>query len=82
MPTVQHEASVLQQDEDPDADDHPFGPLIRRAAVEEVERYRTMDRLVPSYQNVISVATLEFNVKLMIAGILPYNAPLFIPYTR
>ncbi|TIB11129.1 hypothetical protein E3P92_02992 [Wallemia ichthyophaga] len=82
VPTVQHEASVLQQDEDPDADDHPFGPLIRRAAVEEVERYRTMDRLVPSYQNVISVATLEFNVKLMIAGILPYNAPLFIPYTR
>ncbi|TIB98529.1 hypothetical protein E3Q18_02027 [Wallemia mellicola] len=82
VPTVQHEASVLQQDEDPDANDHPFGPHVRRQAIEEVERYRTMDRLVPSYQNVISVATLEFNVKLMIAGIIPNNAPLFIPYTR
>ena len=82
IPTVQHDASVFQQDEDADSNDHPRGPELRRNAIDEVERYRTMDRLVPSYQNVISIAALEFNIKLMITGIIPNNGQLYIPYTR
>ena len=33
-------------------------------AIAEVDRYRNMDRLIPSYHNVVTIAALEVGVYL------------------
>ncbi|KAF7302593.1 Transcription initiation factor TFIID subunit 2 [Mycena chlorophos] len=48
----------------------------------EVDRYRSMDRLIPSTHNNVTVAALEFYMVLMVANLIP-SAPLqFFPLTR
>ncbi|KAJ7070580.1 hypothetical protein C8F01DRAFT_1106921 [Mycena amicta] len=50
--------------------------------VSEVDRYRSMDRLIPSTHNNVTVAALEFYMVLMVANLIP-SAPLqFFPLTR
>ncbi|KAF7307415.1 Transcription initiation factor TFIID subunit 2 [Mycena indigotica] len=50
--------------------------------VSEVDRYRSMDRLIPSTHNNVTVAALEFYMILMVANLIP-SAPLqFFPLTR
>lgn len=56
-------------------------PLLL-AAVDEVSRYMSMDRLVPSYRNSITIAGLEWKFKMMLAGLIPADLRLFFAYSR
>ncbi|KDQ63029.1 hypothetical protein JAAARDRAFT_29020 [Jaapia argillacea MUCL 33604] len=51
-------------------------------AVAEVDRYRSMDRLIPSPHNVVTIATIDFYVILGIANLIPYDPRVFFPLTR
>ncbi|GAA5878689.1 hypothetical protein JCM8547_002132 [Rhodosporidiobolus lusitaniae] len=51
-------------------------------AVAEVERYLSADRLVPSYHNVVTVAGIEFMLKLTLASLIPEDRMRFFVYTR
>ncbi|BGP14759.1 hypothetical protein JCM10213_004302 [Rhodosporidiobolus nylandii] len=51
-------------------------------AVLEVERYLSADRLVPSYHNVVTVAGIEFMLKLTMASLIPEDRMRFFVYTR
>ncbi|SNX84333.1 related to TAF2 - component of TFIID complex [Melanopsichium pennsylvanicum] len=51
-------------------------------AVAEVERLQELDRLVPSYHNVIALASLDFQVAMMLANLKPKDLQLFFAYTR
>ncbi|KAI5120798.1 hypothetical protein M0805_002425 [Coniferiporia weirii] len=55
---------------------------LLKAAIVEVERYRSMDRLIPSVHNVVTVATLEFNVMLAMANLVPSDPKVFLTSTR
>ncbi len=41
-----------------------------------------MDRLVPSYRNAITVAVLEFRLKLTLGGLVGLDYNGFLAYTR
>jgi transcription initiation factor TFIID subunit 2 len=41
-----------------------------------------MDRLVPSYQNVVTIAGLECRIKLTLAYLIPLDIRRFLSYTR
>ncbi|KAJ7292844.1 hypothetical protein C8J57DRAFT_1444279 [Mycena rebaudengoi] len=48
----------------------------------EVDRYRSMDRLIPSTHNNVTIAALEFYLVLSVANLIP-SAPIqFFPLTR
>ncbi|GAA5969785.1 hypothetical protein JCM11641_008040 [Rhodosporidiobolus odoratus] len=51
-------------------------------AVAEVERYLSADRLVPSWHNVVTVAGIEFMLKLTLASLIPEDRMRFFVYTR
>ncbi|EJD48509.1 hypothetical protein AURDEDRAFT_112948 [Auricularia subglabra TFB-10046 SS5] len=51
-------------------------------ATAEVERYRTMDRLVPSSHNVVTVSVLEWYILLGLANLKPSDPKLYLMYTR
>ncbi|KDE02980.1 hypothetical protein MVLG_06514 [Microbotryum lychnidis-dioicae p1A1 Lamole] len=51
-------------------------------ALAAVERYLSTDRLVPSFQNAITVAGIEFKLRLMMASLLPEDRMSFFIYTR
>ncbi|KAG8894105.1 hypothetical protein FRB99_001519, partial [Tulasnella sp. 403] len=55
---------------------------LLKAAAMEVERYREMDRLVPSLHNVVSIAALEWNLMLMMGNMIPNDGNIFLKYTR
>ena len=55
---------------------------LRRAACAEVERLQELDRLVPSFHNVITLASIDFALALMFANLRPLDLPLFLGYTR
>lgn len=38
---------------------------LMQKAIAEVERYRNMDRLIPSYHNVVTIAALEVGLHLL-----------------
>ncbi len=44
----------------------PEDANLTQAAVAEVERYRNMDRLIPSANNVVTVACLEVQIIYLI----------------
>ncbi|KAF8910047.1 TATA-binding protein associated factor Taf2 [Gymnopilus junonius] len=48
----------------------------------EVDRYRSMDRLIASPHNVVTIAALEFYMMLGIANLVPSHPRIFFPYTR
>ncbi|KAG6911349.1 hypothetical protein DXG01_001020 [Tephrocybe rancida] len=48
----------------------------------EVDRYRSMDRLIPSTHNCVTIAALEFHMVLGIAGLIPNHPRVFFPLTR
>lgn len=48
----------------------------------EVDRYRSMDRLIPSPHNVVTIAALEFYMMLGIANLVPSHPRMFFPFTR
>ncbi|GAA5961060.1 hypothetical protein JCM3765_006519 [Sporobolomyces pararoseus] len=51
-------------------------------AVQEVERYMAADRLVPGYHNVVTIAGIEFKLKLTLASLIPEDRMLFFSYSR
>lgn len=55
---------------------------LLRQAVTEIDRYRSMDRLIPSYHNVVTIATLDFYVTLSMACLIPHEPRIFFPLTR
>ncbi|KAF8204343.1 hypothetical protein K438DRAFT_1716031 [Mycena galopus ATCC 62051] len=55
---------------------------LLKQSLAEVDRYRSMDRLIPSTHNNVTIACLEFYLVLMVANLIP-SAPLqFFPLTR
>ncbi|KAF8527429.1 hypothetical protein BU17DRAFT_39590 [Hysterangium stoloniferum] len=63
---------------DQNEEDHQLLRLARA----EVERYRTMDRLVPSAHNVVTIAALEWNLILTLANLIPPDPKLYLSFTR
>ncbi|KAG8219438.1 hypothetical protein J3R82DRAFT_365 [Butyriboletus roseoflavus] len=55
---------------------------LLKQAVDEISRYRSMDRLIPSPHNVVTVAALEFYLLLTAANLLPNDLRVFFPLTR
>ncbi|KAG6333744.1 hypothetical protein ID866_5345, partial [Astraeus odoratus] len=55
---------------------------LLKQAVDEVNRYRSMDRLIPSHHNVVTTAALECHLLLMIANLVPSDLRIFFPLTR
>ncbi|KAI6031377.1 hypothetical protein BKA83DRAFT_4199448 [Pisolithus microcarpus] len=53
-----------------------------KQAVEEVNRYKSMDRLIPSPHNVVTIAVLEFYLLLTTANLVPHDLRVFFPLTR
>ncbi|KAK7058614.1 hypothetical protein VNI00_002250 [Paramarasmius palmivorus] len=48
----------------------------------EIERYRSMDRLIPSVHNIVTVATLEFYMVVSVANLIPNAIRIAFPLTR
>ena len=44
---------------------------LLRLSLVEIRRYRNMDRLIPSYHNVVTIATIEVRDNLYAANRLP-----------
>lgn len=83
--TTPPERAELQGDHVPQVVEDPrlkINKDILDAAVAEVDRYRDMDRVIPSWRNSITVSTLEFNLMLMMANCIPNNPIFFLLYTR
>lgn len=53
-----------------------------KQAREEVERYRNMDRLIPSPHNVVTIAALEFHTVLTVSNLAPNESQTLFPLTR
>ncbi|KAJ6601377.1 hypothetical protein DFH09DRAFT_1490642 [Mycena vulgaris] len=55
---------------------------LLKQSLAEVDRYRSMDRLIPSTHNIVTIAALEYYLVLMVANLIP-SAPIqFFPLTR
>lgn len=48
----------------------------------EVDRYRSMDRLIPSPHNIVTTAALEFYALLGVSNLIPSHPRIFFPLTR
>ncbi|KAI9462278.1 hypothetical protein BJY52DRAFT_1203123 [Lactarius psammicola] len=55
---------------------------LLKQSLSEVDRYRSMDRLIPSPHNVVTMATLEFRFLLSVAGLIPNDPRVYFPLTR
>ncbi|KAG9313991.1 hypothetical protein JVU11DRAFT_4768 [Chiua virens] len=55
---------------------------LLKQAVDEISRYRSMDRLISSPHNVVTIAALEFYLLLTAANLLPNDLRVFFPLTR
>ncbi|OBZ68561.1 Transcription initiation factor TFIID subunit 2 [Grifola frondosa] len=55
---------------------------LLKQALAEVDRYRSMDRLIPSYHNVVTIAVIEFHLLLSLANLIPHDPRTFFPLTR
>ncbi|EJC98793.1 uncharacterized protein FOMMEDRAFT_161628 [Fomitiporia mediterranea MF3/22] len=55
---------------------------LLQAAITEVDRYRSMDRLIPSVHNVVTIASLEFHIMLAMANLIPSDPKIFLLCTR
>ncbi|KAF8665397.1 hypothetical protein AX16_000416 [Volvariella volvacea WC 439] len=67
------EARVEQTPEDAD---------LLQQILKEVERYRKMDRLIPSPHNIVTIAALEFHLLMTLANLIPSKLKDFFPLTR
>ncbi|KAI8070359.1 hypothetical protein BC940DRAFT_13700 [Gongronella butleri] len=68
----------------PDALDHETieGWELIDAAKNEIERFRTLDYVMPTYHNVVTIACLKTICKLMVHGLIEMDLNVFLPYTR
>lgn len=70
---------LVPPQEDPDAIDDD--ELLFQSSI-EVERYQELDRLVPSYHNLITLASLDFHATLILSNLKTVDLALFLGYTR
>jgi transcription initiation factor TFIID subunit 2 len=75
-------AELQGQTVDTSQEERKFNDEILVQSVEELDRYMEMDRLVPSYQNVVTIAGLECRIKLTLAYLIPLDIRRFLSYTR
>ncbi|KAG8818496.1 hypothetical protein FRC17_010811 [Serendipita sp. 399] len=83
--TTPPERAELQGDHIPQVVEDPRAQIDRdilNGAIAEVDRYRDLDRVIPSWRNSITVATLEFRTMLMMANSIPGDPAFFLLYTR
>ncbi|KAF7727505.1 hypothetical protein EC973_007483 [Apophysomyces ossiformis] len=58
------------------------GEELLMAAKSEIERFRTLDYVIPSYHNVVTAACLKTATKLMLNNLMDVDLALFMQYTR
>ncbi|KAI9278501.1 hypothetical protein BDA99DRAFT_8605 [Phascolomyces articulosus] len=72
--------------ENPDPDamqiDNEEDEQLLAAAVSEIERFRTLDCVIPTYHNIVTVSCIKALTKLMLNGMLELSVNLFLQYTR
>lgn len=61
--------------------DQQLQPVLPEAK-DAIDRLLTMDRLVPSYHNVVAQAALKSKLKFILAGHQTNEPHIFLPYTR
>lgn len=72
-------SQYVPPNEDPDANDDD---VLLQVARQEVERFQELDKLVPSYHNVVTMACLDFQASLMLANLIPVDLTMIHAYTR
>lgn len=55
---------------------------LLKQIVAEVDRYRSMDRLIPSPHNSVTIAAMEFYLMLSAANLVTNHLKVFFPLTR
>ncbi|WVQ66072.1 uncharacterized protein L199_004250 [Kwoniella botswanensis] len=65
-----------------DEDEREAEASLLKESVDALDRAMTMDRLVPSYHNVITKAGLQTHIKSILAGQITNDARLLLSYTR
>ncbi|KAI9057062.1 hypothetical protein FKP32DRAFT_1598551 [Trametes sanguinea] len=60
----------------------PQDAELLKKALAEVDRYRSMDRLIPTFHNVVTVAVIEFHMLLSLASLIPHDPRPFFTLTR
>ncbi|UZJ55485.1 hypothetical protein CBS101457_004805 [Exobasidium rhododendri] len=65
--------------EDPDALDDTS---LLQVARQEVERFQELDKLVPSYHNVVTMSCLDFQACMMLVNLIPVDLAMLHAYTR
>ncbi|KIK70503.1 hypothetical protein GYMLUDRAFT_32530 [Collybiopsis luxurians FD-317 M1] len=60
----------------------PEDQELLKQTLTEVDRYRSMDRLIPSVHNIVTIAALEFYAILGVANLIPSPIRTFFPLTR
>ncbi|KAG0202210.1 hypothetical protein BGX28_005202 [Mortierella sp. GBA30] len=80
----QSRSMVLESDFEDDFQHHEdlAGAEILEQAVREIDRYRTLDYLIPTYHNTITVSCLQASMRLMLAGLIPRELKTFMIHTR
>ncbi|EIW87115.1 TATA-binding protein associated factor Taf2 [Coniophora puteana RWD-64-598 SS2] len=81
VPTAPPERGELLKEEVRSEQTAEDASLLNQA-LEEVNRYRSMDRLIPSPHNVVTTAVLEFYLLLSVANLVPNDMKVFFPLTR
>lgn len=76
--------SLIPAPDNPDALllDDAEGERVNAAAKAEIERFRTLDYVIPTYHNIVTVTCLRTMTKLMLKDLMPVNVSLFMQYTR
>ena len=55
---------------------------LLKETFKEIERFRSRDRMVPSYHNIITSTSLHCFFKWMVHNFMPVDLSLFLSYTR
>ncbi|KAG0354057.1 hypothetical protein BGZ54_001872, partial [Gamsiella multidivaricata] len=78
-----HMQDMFEDDEDEyERMDEVAGAEILDQAVREIDRYRTLDYLIPTYHNTVTVSCLQATMRLMMAGIIPLDLKTFMMHSR
>ncbi|KAI9835719.1 MAG: hypothetical protein M1819_001896 [Sarea resinae] len=63
-------------------DDEDEDERLQKAAIDEIERYRSMDEWISSYQNIYSVTALDCKRQLALAKVIEIQISDFLQYTQ
>ncbi|KAK3839214.1 MAG: hypothetical protein JOS17DRAFT_670950, partial [Linnemannia elongata] len=84
IPDFTRGRSGMDDDEDETFEhaDDPQGKDVLEQAVREIDRYRTLDYLIPTYHNTVTVSCLQATARLMLAGVIPRDLKMYMMHTR